>query len=81
MNLILCNMKFRKLGLESYGVDSVTALRVMGSYLSNRVQAISISGARLQPKHVVQGVQQGSVLGPTLLLGDDIQPSLLQISF
>lgn len=67
MNLILCNLKFRKLGLESYGV-SITALRVMGSYLSNRVQAISISGARLQPKHVV---------GPTLLLGDDIQPSLL----
>lgn len=80
MNLILCNLKFRKLGLESYGV-SITARRVMGSYMSNRVQAISISGARLQPKHVFQGVQQGSVLGPMLILGDDIQPSLLQISF
>lgn len=59
----------------------VSVLQVMGSYLTNRLQVISINGARSQPDHVVHGVPQGSVHGPTLFLGDDKRPRLLWISF
>lgn len=41
--------------MESYGVGG-TAFRMMGFYLANRVQIVSVNGARSQHKHVGQAM-------------------------
>lgn len=63
-----------------YGVW-VTDLKTMGSNLREQVKLVFINGARSKPKRIVQGIQQGSVLGVHAFLGNDRWPTLQRISF
>ena len=51
--------------LEAYGLD-VNSLRLMYSYLDNRLQRVKIGSHRSTAKVIKIGVPQGSVLGPLL---------------
>ena len=51
----------------TYGVTS-TALAWISSYLSNRLQSVSVSGVSSSPLVIPCGVPQGSVLGPILYI-------------
>lgn len=53
--------------LEHYEVGGVALLSIK-SYLENRQQVISLSGAQSKPLPIQHGVPQGSVLGPILFL-------------
>ena len=53
--------------LNSYGIRGVTN-RLLKSYLSNRLQLVSINNTCSTPKITEHGVPQGSVLGPLLFL-------------
>ena len=53
--------------LEGYGVHG-DLLEWLKAFLSNRTQAVNISGCVSDIAHVISGVPQGSVLGPTLFL-------------
>lgn len=54
--------------VESLLGISGSALRWFGSYLSNRKQAVNISGTKSSTQNLDCGVPQGSVLGPLLFL-------------
>jgi exonuclease III len=51
--------------LPAYGVDEL-AVRLIGSYLSDRKQQVKIRGTTSDWKDVLKGVPQGSVIGPLL---------------
>ena len=53
--------------LDHYGIRGVPLL-LLKSYLSERSQFVSISGANSAPSKIKHGVPQGSVLGPLLFL-------------
>ena len=48
-----------------YGIRS-TALKLLGSYLSNRVQFVKLNDVNSDILPIVTGVPQGSILGPLL---------------
>ena len=52
---------------KRYGVKG-TALQWFQSYLSGRVQAVTIDGIESDLHHLIYGVPQGSVLGPILFI-------------
>ena len=51
--------------LEAYGFTRTT-LKLVYSYLSNRVQRVKMGSTYSSPGHISIGVTQGSVLGPLL---------------
>ncbi|CAH2095977.1 unnamed protein product [Euphydryas editha] len=53
--------------LEYYGVNG-KALDLIASYLSNRIQHVSINGTNSSGSVLKMGVPQGSILGPFLFL-------------
>ena len=52
---------------DHYGIRG-TALKLMQSYLNNRLQYVYINNIESNRKNVIMGVPQGSVLGPLLFL-------------
>ena len=53
--------------LKHYGIKG-TALKWFESYLSERKQFVTIDGTDSQPKNILHGVPQGSILGPLLFI-------------
>ena len=53
--------------LDFYGVRGIS-LDWFHSFLSNRIQSVSIAGSRSNLRRIPHGVPQGSVLGPLLFL-------------
>ena len=60
-NILLSRLSSR------YGVKG-TALKWFESYLSDRIQAVTIDGVESDIHHLLYGVPQGSVLGPILFI-------------
>lgn len=53
--------------LKFYGITD-EALQLISSYLSNRVQKVTINGVISNGSKVIMGMPQGSILGPFLFL-------------
>lgn len=53
--------------LEKYGIRG-TPLRLIESYLTDRVQYVKVNGTVSIPLTVIKGVPQGTVLGPLLFI-------------
>ena len=53
--------------LASYRIEG-KALQLLESYLSDRTQCVAVGGSVSEPRPLLYGVPQGSVLGPILFL-------------
>lgn len=53
--------------LERYGIRGIPN-KLLRSYLSNRLQFVSVNGFSSDHLHIATGVPQGSILGPLLFL-------------
>ena len=63
----MVNHKLLIAKLNSFGITGIEN-KWFKSYLNNRTQCVSINGTISNPKTIMSGVPQGSILGPLLFL-------------